>query len=229
TELVDYVLPKTQRTDGFVNDKRMVKQPGDIKNPVGSSHRNDQFSRGKETYSDKSKGSSKTEIVPRKGAPPSSRNESERQSLYTPGKRSYETQPRGNPYANRDQQFSRPSDGKSRDNNSYESPYSRRKEPIAREEEFGAPWQRGSRPSGSDNSKESSREVSPRYSDEAKKLFQLFEERKGSSRESSRSSSPQYRAPEPRQNRAEPPKRQENRGREKQSSPKSGNQKPNKH
>jgi hypothetical protein len=44
-ELVSYVMPKTRQYPGFVNDKRLIKQPEDIKNPVGINHREEQFVR----------------------------------------------------------------------------------------------------------------------------------------------------------------------------------------
>ena len=45
-ELVSYVLPKNSTVKGFVNDKRVIKEPGDIKSPYGIKHREEKFERG---------------------------------------------------------------------------------------------------------------------------------------------------------------------------------------
>jgi hypothetical protein len=44
-ELVSYVIPKTQLTPALVNDKRMIKTPEDIKNPLGIKNKEEQFER----------------------------------------------------------------------------------------------------------------------------------------------------------------------------------------
>jgi|GEM_PF-6471566 len=44
-ELVSYIIPKTRQFPSLVNDKRFIKQPEDIKNPVGINHREEQFLR----------------------------------------------------------------------------------------------------------------------------------------------------------------------------------------
>jgi Family of unknown function (DUF6600)/FecR protein len=44
-ELTSYVIPKTRQFPSLVNDKRLVKQPEDIKSPLGIKHREDQFER----------------------------------------------------------------------------------------------------------------------------------------------------------------------------------------
>jgi hypothetical protein len=43
SKLISYVLPGNLKTPGYGNDQRVIKEPGDIKNPIGTKHTDDTF------------------------------------------------------------------------------------------------------------------------------------------------------------------------------------------
>ena len=175
-ELVSYVIPKTRQYPGLVNDKRLIKQPEDIKSPVGINHREDQFVRpgSKNPHGDNQiKNPNKpreTTVVPR---PHSDTQRDEIRNNKPPNKLPQFTRPTDEPQPrDRDWQFKRNETRQYHDspfvspyyknrNNRYDTP---NVDPRVRSYNY---------PERDDS--ERYQDVNPKYRDEARRYFERFE------------------------------------------------------
>lgn len=206
-EVASYVIPKTQISPGFVNDKRIIRKSPDINNPVGLTHREDAFghssdqktNQGKpnavplpkqhETDWDKAQPKNNTHPVP----PAPKGNEAKPIPKGAPNKisRDWDTErsapPKNNPHyqgygnfessnrnsGNRDEQFDR---GTTRVKpfSPYVSPYnSGRNYGDHNQRNNNGPWFQEPKQFRDDDLDQ--REISPRYYDEARKIFERFD------------------------------------------------------
>jgi uncharacterized protein DUF6600/FecR-like protein len=184
-ELVSYVIPKTRQFPGYVNDKRLIKQPEDIKSPVGANHREEQFVRPglKNPHADhqpKNPNSPReTTVVPRP------RSDSQRDQI-----RSNKTVTNQPPQAyrpketpqpkDRDWQFKR-NDSRMQHYSPLVSPYYR---PDNRNDDRNIDRNYNSDPRvrnynypERDDDSDRYQDVNPRYRDEAKRYFERFEKK----------------------------------------------------
>ncbi len=214
-QLINYAIPKTGLVQGYENDKRVIKPPQDIKNPVGINHRDEQFGHGsgsqkgsppRDTKGHKQVEKPKVEnpkvqnpkVEKPKVETPKGREEQfgySWDSGRTPSKRESSSSDRGKySSADRDQQFYRGNSDKERQSRSYVSPYYRDKDKNnGRDDQRGDqddwkpyPW---TSPRSSDRDgidRDNSGEISPRYREEAKKYFERFDENKNHSDSRSR-------------------------------------------
>ena len=214
-ELVSYVLPKTKRVPGLVNDKRIIKQPGDIKSPIGTKHREEQFERpgklksGGSIPGDKGKTAERSferpsskapvKVEPRKPQPRENSRPEPKNNIDRGGKISPEK---------RDSQFRRSESNKSY-NSPYSNPYYRGKSPTYDREESGSRGYPSYRRPSDSSSYERPKDVNPKYRDEARKYFERFEHknRGDSERYSPRTYEPPQRSYEPPSRSYEAPKR----------------------
>lgn len=235
TDYVNYVLPKTQVSPGFVNDKRIAPTPKDISNPVGLNHR----SETKTVYGGRAvpaqdwekQRAPKTYGTPGK-IPSSTSTTSTTKTYGTPGtkptpKTTPTPQPKTNPPViqkepkpvetktvqpkpkasyDRDEQFERNSTNV-KPFHSNESLYHDGNqgsgEKYGRDEDPS--WFKSDRSYEPDDEYDNDRDVSPRYIDEARKMFERFEpeteyqdndvERKDYSHDSDDNSHGRYDAP----------------------------------
>lgn len=215
-DLVSYVIPKTKQGPAWVNDKRIIKQPGDIKNPIGTKHREEQFERpggklkGGPVNTDKGKSAERSFDRPSKGpvkVQPSKPAPKERESFNKPVPKDKDSFNRGKA-PDRDSQFKRKESSKQY-SSPYSNPYYKSGRRTYDEKDSSTktnPWSR--RPT--DQSYERPKEVNPRYRDEAKKYFERFEHKNRGSdveRSAPRSYEPPQRNYEPPRRNYEPPKR----------------------
>ncbi len=190
--LVNYVIPKTITGPGYVNDKRPLKSPEDIRNPLGVDHRRDNLSSGRVDTSRDRGNDSKKRI-----APADKNNNRDREFERGPVRtmpdtvrrpdnsdRSYRGNNNGsnvrerNPYSDRDSQFSRGNDSE-RHYRSFISPYYRERNQQDRDNRGSdnrdgryEPYYRNFG-QGKDNG--DNRDLSPRHGDEAKRIFERFD------------------------------------------------------
>ena len=188
-DLVSYVLPKTKQGPALVNDKRIVKTPGDIKSPVGIKNREEQFERklkGDSTLPNKGNVDRKSKAVERSFDKPSrgpekiqpNRPESKPKEYSKPDRYPVPKES-SKPEKNRDWQFKRNESSK-QSRSPYSNPYySDRYKRDDRETSRSRSWSR----SPSDRKYERPTEVNPRYRDEAKKYFERFEHKSRSGNE----------------------------------------------
>ena len=176
-ELVSYVLPKNSTVKGFVNDKRLIKEPGDIKSPYGIKHRDEKFERGRSN--------DKTGAIIRdnKGRGTERSVEKPKDSIRTqPSKPSSKpkvdwNRDKPDKSTNRDWQFKRNESSK-KHYTPYLNPYYKKNnrdydQDKRSSESKVSPWSR--RPDTSQRLYERQKEVNPRYRDEAKKYFERFD------------------------------------------------------
>ncbi len=204
-ELVSYVIPKSSTVKGFVNDKRTVKTPLDIKSPSGIKHREEKFERGskgnKETVlRDKERGigrSNEKLKSPERSLPPERIKPTERNS------KPKDNWNRGND-VNRDSQFKRNETSK-KHSSPYLNPYYKDKNRSNDQDRYSSPsksspWSRNRETIP--KSYERQKEVNPRYRDEAKKYFERFDHKNRG--ETQRSYPKNYESPAPRKYDAPP-------------------------
>ena len=187
-ELVSYVLPKTKPVPGLVNDKKLIREPGDIKSPVGVKNHEEQIQK-------KLKGGS---VDPQKGSTNTKKANKIDRAYEKP--RDVKTLP-GRP-AEPKKEYSKPAP---------ERPAEPRKDSLKSEKRFDRDLQfkrnESSRPYHSlysnpyyrDRNKnfegyDRRRDVSPKYFDEAKKYFERFDN-KSRSGETDRSAPRTYEPP----------------------------------
>jgi hypothetical protein len=196
-ELVSYVIPQKVKGPGYVNDKRLIKEPGEMKSPIGIKNREDQFERGRTGIKGGSANTNKGKTAERT-------NEKTFKEPVKIQPRKPEPKPKSNfdreKTTDRDWQFKRTDDGKastSRNSNPYYNvkprSYDRNDSP-----EKISPWYR--RPS--ENEYDRPNDVSPRYRDEARKYFERFDHKNRG--DSDRAEPKTYDSP---QQNYEPPKR----------------------
>jgi Family of unknown function (DUF6600) len=190
--LVSYVLPTTTKGRSYVNDQRTIKEPGDIKNPIGI--KNTEETRNVQASNDKNKTTTRTKAVEtredttkRVTTSPTQNWEKERKTIeprkstsVNTVKPQYDRQSTETGHSplqfDRDKQFQRNS------TSSYQkvSPYRTFSSPYYRDRNtFGDNEERKTmvfpdRQSG-ENPYYSNREISPRYIDEARKFFGTFD------------------------------------------------------
>lgn len=199
-EIATYVMPKTTKVPGFLNDKKVVKVPtDDIENPNGLKHRNEDID-GTKRPSERVKTPRTPEPIQK--TPKSSQYQQDRDVKIVPRDRDADpnsrdrdaktdqfktVRPRESGY-DRDQQFKRTFDPRMeqrRPLGPYVSPYYRerqRNDNLDRNYENlrEVPWYRDP-----NSYKDEDREVSPRYLDEAKKIFERLNNNKDGDRGSS--------------------------------------------
>ncbi len=214
-ELVSYVMPKTTEVPAYVNDKRIQKQPEDIRNPLGIKHREEQFERGSIT-----RGQANSIKTPSEHSKKPA--ETQPHNSYPKPDNDYQrpdTGPKPTPDFNRDSQFKRKNESnkhyspyvnpyyRDRDNHSYESDKSyERNEKDSRlsphfmdRDDYDRYRKEVDRDGNPDP--ENHREVSPRYMEEARKYFERFQQKNQSDTERSEPRNyqpqrPEYKAPE---------------------------------
>jgi hypothetical protein len=225
-QLKSYVLPTTIKSRAFVNDQRVVRNPGDIKNPVGVKNDHDVVrvddNKDKDKDSDKSRtkiATDKTESGKKATPPPSAADwEKNRKSTeikksqpipYQYNKQNYDKQNFQNG-KNSYNQFDRDSQFQRNPSTKYQtvSPY----------RNFGSPYYRDGKNYGDDDRKtmafpdrdvnpygnpdqngyDSKRDLSPRYFDEARRFFGRFDgNRQSVTKEPSKTgSSSGYKSPD---------------------------------
>jgi hypothetical protein len=179
-ELVSYVLPKTGKVPALVNDKRLIKEPGDIKSPIGVKNREEQFERklkgGQATTKKETPSKSKTvertfdkpgrepvKVQPNKSQVP---QKTERSKPQIPQKK--EVKPQTN--NDRDWQFKR-NESANAPRSPYSNPYYSDRYKRDRESYSSSPWSR--KPSNDKYQRPA--DVNPKYRDEAKKYFERFD------------------------------------------------------
>jgi FecR protein len=223
SQLVNYVIPKS-RVPAYVNDKRVIKQPEDIQNPVGINHREEQFGHTHDSHGE-DRGAEKRRI-PSTSTPAVTKHHDEQFARGTTGGRDHErdgdnvsTRVERKPYGNRDSQFTRENEGHERQSRSYVSPYYRERDREVRErdqnERNADPmlWYRQRlQEQERNNNDDEDRNISPRYGDEARRIFEHFDQ---SRRESSRDNSNNSRDSRPpeQMDRPEPPRHDNGSGR----------------
>lgn len=215
--LKSYVLPTTTKSRAYVNDQRVVREPGDIKNPVGVKNDHDV------ARTDDNKDNKNTQIKTKNGTPVGSE----------PGKRTAVTQP-SNQYWEKERKSAEikksPANIPAKEQYSRQDPYNG-KEPSVRYDKdsqfqrnssksyqkvspyrtFNSPYYRDGNSFGDDGRKtdanrngynperngyDQKREISPRYFDEAKKYFDRFDgNRQSVTKDNSKPNSSNYKSP----------------------------------
>jgi hypothetical protein len=176
------VIPKTQQVRGFVNDKRTIKQPEDIKSPLGVKNREEQFERPNTRIERDAKVSKN---------PYKSKDPMKVQSPKVASKSKDEW--KHEKKTNRDWQFKRNEESSKKHYSPYLNPYYKDRDRSPDRDDDSRigtiPWLRSPE---ADNDYE----VSPRYLDEARKYFEKFDQRKSDSavRRSESPSSPSDRS-----------------------------------
>jgi len=235
SQLVNYVIPKST-VPAYVNDKRVLKAPEDIHNPVGVNHREEQFGgRGREARNEGPRNAGRsgekrpldpntgTRVVPKNHDEQFGRGTTWGNSNSAPG-RDREKNSRlreerdgndSNPHVERDNQFSRDNNSvRERQNRSSVSPYNRERELRDRNDDNGDAdpllWYRQrlqERGNDANRNDDDNRNISPRYGDEARRIFEHFDQnRRDSSNDNSRDSRPPERVDRP-----EPPRHESSR------------------
>jgi hypothetical protein len=187
-ELVSYVFPKTRQYPAYVNDKRLIKQPEDIKNPLGINHREEQFMRpGPRTPREENavKNPNRprdTSVVPKSSTVPRSKWESEHndpRSNKPANKPPRIEKPNNEPKPkDRDLQFRRNESTRQQYYSPFVNPYYRGRDDQFRSQDNrrydSDPRSQGySTPERDDFNRYD--DVNPRYRDEARRYFERFE------------------------------------------------------
>jgi hypothetical protein len=191
--LVSYVLPTTTKNRSYVNDQRTIRDPGDIKNPIGKKNTEETIERNVQASNDKNQTTTRTKAVEthedttkRATTAPTQNWEKERKTVEPRKPTSVNTvkpqYDRQNTETGHSLQFDRDKQFQRNSTSSYQkvSPYHTSSSPYYRDRNtFGDDDERRTMVSPDRQSGQkpyySNREISPRYVDEARKFFGTFD------------------------------------------------------